>query len=108
MKKLLILTLLHSLQSNIIAQQLEWYETLNAKGPINQSTFPNCRLHNVNDKIVLSANTCAKSVGVEGTGQILQTGSDNSDAYFASFNDKGEIENSQIIYTSNSLEGMMV
>lgn len=106
MKKILFSFILLYFCNNGFAQQLEWYETLTAKGQINNQIFyPNAKIliHNVKNKIVVSGQTCSKSIGVESSGQILLTGSsNNSDAYFVCFNDKGEIENSQIIYTPNN------
>lgn len=106
MKKILFSFIWLYFCNNSFAQQLEWYETLTAKGQINNQIFyPNAKIliHNVKNKIVVSGQTCSKSIGVESSGQILLTGSsNNSDAYFVCFNDKGEIENSQIIYTPNN------
>ena len=109
MKKILIFFACIYFSNITLAQRFEWYQTLSPNGSFNSLlNWPQNTLTSIKNKVVLSSRTCSKNLAVEGFSQPILIGSDNnSDAYFIDFDEQGNILNSQIIYTTNGVDGLV-
>lgn len=108
MKKLVLMTVFCFMITNISkAQQLEWYNTILPKGQPSNSILSPSIVTNINSKIILSGLTLSKSISLYGSSSTVLTASNIiPDAYFLCFDDKGQLETSQIIYTPNGNDGL--
>jgi len=88
------------------AQQFEWYNTVLPKGQLGNVAFIPGTVTSISNKIVLSSTTTAKELSLFGSIPTILTATNIlPDAYFLSFDDKGNLENSQIINTPNGNDG---
>lgn len=107
MKKIILITVFCFLTIVAPAQQLEWYNTVLPKGQLANPVIPPSNVTKINNKIILSSLTLSKSISLYGSNDIVLTASNIlPDAYFLCFDDKGQLENSQIIYTPNGNDGL--